>query len=142
MPVAGPGGLGGIGKTRLALAAAAQIVLAPLCRWRLLCRAAPVSEAIFIVPAIAETLRFTFHGSRDPKEQLLGYLRERELLLVIDNFEHLLDGANFLSEILGHAPNVHMLVTARERLNLREEWAAMRYKVWPFRQMVTEPQSD
>lgn len=115
-------GPGGIGKTRLALAAAAQaahsfangVFFVPL---------APVSEGMYIVPAIAQALQFNFHGTTDPKEQLLAYLSKRQLLLVLDNFEQLLDGAGLLAEILGHATAVVLLVTSRERLNLLEEWS-------------------
>ncbi|MEZ4869776.1 MAG: BTAD domain-containing putative transcriptional regulator [Caldilineaceae bacterium] len=114
-------GPGGIGKTRLALAAATQMMDAfpdgvffvPL---------APVSEAIDIVPTIAEALRFTFYGSHDPKEQLLGYLGQKHLLLILDNFEHLLGGVDLLAAILVQAPGVTLLTTARERLQLQEEW--------------------
>jgi predicted ATPase len=114
-------GPAGIGKTRLAQAAAMQvfetfpqeIYFVPL---------APVGEVADLVPAIAEALHFTFYGQKDPKDQLLDYLRQKTLLLVIDNFEHLLDGASLLSDILNIAPGVTLLVTSRERLNLREEW--------------------
>ena len=114
-------GPGGTGKTRLALAAAGQILQAypdgvyfvPL---------APVGEVGDIVPAMAEALRFTFYGSADPKDQLLDYLAQKETLLVVDNFEHLLEGAPVLSEIVSRAPAVTLLATSRERLNLQEEW--------------------
>ncbi len=114
-------GPGGIGKSRLALAAAAQMVNAfpdgvffvPL---------AAVDDANYIVPAIAEVLHFTFYGKADPAEQLLNYLQHKALLLVVDNFEHLLDGAHLLGEMMKHAPGVKLLATSRERLRLREEW--------------------
>ncbi len=113
-------GPGGIGKTRLAVAAAARaeafpdgIVFAPL---------QPLGSADFIVPAIADALNFSFYGEQDPKTQLLTYIREKYLLLILDNFEHLLDGADLLLEILAYAPAVRLLVTSRERLRLREEW--------------------
>jgi predicted ATPase len=47
---------------------------------------------------------------------------EREILLVLDNFEHLLEGAGLLTEILLQAPQVKILVTSRERLNVQPEW--------------------
>lgn len=114
-------GPGGIGKTRLALAAAVQIrddfpdgvFFIPL---------APISEPEFIVPAIAESLRLIFYGNVDPKENLLDYLSRRQLLLFVDNLEHLQDGTALLSDIISHAPEVLILATSRERLNLREEW--------------------
>jgi serine/threonine protein kinase/DNA-binding SARP family transcriptional activator len=115
-------GPGGIGKTRLALAAAAQAIEA-FPNDVYFVSLAPISGPEFIVPAIAEALRFTFYGSTDPKDQLLDYLSQKQLLLVVDNFEHLLDGADLLSDILSHAPDVTLLATSRERLNLQEEWS-------------------
>src|SRR5262249_54438152 len=53
---------------------------------------------------------------------LLGSLRERHMLLVLDNFEHLLDNADLVADILAHAPQLSILVTSRERLNLQAEW--------------------
>jgi predicted ATPase/Tfp pilus assembly protein PilF/predicted amidohydrolase len=114
-------GLGGIGKTRVALQAAAQqigafrdgIYFVPL---------SSVSSLEFLIPTIADYLKFSFYGREDPKVQLLNYLREKELLLVIDNFEHLLDGAGLLAEILENAPGVKLFITSRQRLNLQGEW--------------------
>jgi predicted ATPase/DNA-binding CsgD family transcriptional regulator len=82
----------------------------------------PLTTPDFIVPTIADSLKFTFYGEGDPKTQLLHYLRDKHLLLLLDNFEHLLDGVDLLPEILDHAPGVKLLVTSRERLHLREEW--------------------
>ena len=115
-------GPGGIGKTRLALQAAAAhigvfahgVYFVPL---------ASVSSPELIVPAIAEALAFSFDSHRDPKEQLLDFLRQKEMLLVLDGMEHILEGTALLAEILKRAPGVVLLTTSRERLNLREEWA-------------------
>lgn len=114
-------GPGGIGKTRLALQAAASqtrvflngIFFVPL---------APVSTPETLVFTIANALQFSFYNKERPQSQLINYLREKELLLVMDNFEHLLDGARLVSDILQHAPQVKILATSRERLNLRCEW--------------------
>ena len=112
-------GPGGIGKTRLAIDAAQRFALpdgvpfVPL---------QPLASPDFVVPAIADAVNFQFYGSADPRRQLIDYLRDQSLLLVLDNFEHLLDAAALLSEILADAPGVRMLVTSRERLNLVEEW--------------------
>ena len=114
-------GPGGTGKTRLALAMANQLLDA-FPDGVYIVSMAPISEVDDVVPAIAEALRFTFYGNTDPKEQLLNYLSRKQMLLLIDNFEHLLDGAALLSEILSHAPNLTLLATSRERLNLQEEW--------------------
>ncbi len=61
-------------------------------------------------------------GQPNPELQLINFLREKELLLILDNFEHLIAGALLLAEILQSAPGVKMLVTSRERLNLQGEW--------------------
>ncbi|MFN2134373.1 MAG: AfsR/SARP family transcriptional regulator [Candidatus Promineifilaceae bacterium] len=116
--LAGPGG---IGKTRLALAAAAD-VLDAFPDGAFFVSLAPISEVDDIVPTIAESLRFTFYGSAEPRDQLLDFLSRKQMLLVIDNFEHLQGGAGLLSELLAHAPGVTLLATSRERLNLQEEW--------------------
>lgn len=115
-------GPGGSGKTRLALEAAGQMLRA-FPDGVYFVSLASVSEAEFIVSAIAQALGFTFSGNTEPKNQLLNYLREKKLLLVIDNFEHLLNGTALLADILNTAPQVTLLVTSRERLNLQEEWS-------------------
>ncbi len=113
-------GPGGIGKSRLAIQAAAEsletfpngVHFVPL---------AAVSQVNSIVPAIADALHYTFSGSQEPVEQLLAYLRTKELLLILDTFEHLRDGVALLETICQSAPGVHLLVTSRERLGLPEE---------------------
>lgn len=113
-------GPGGIGKTRLALAAAAAALphfpqgvhFVPL---------APLKSAAYMVATLAESLDFHFHDAGDPKQQLLDYLRAKKVLLILDNFEHLPDGAELATTILQHAPQVKILVTSREHLNLSQE---------------------
>lgn len=114
-------GPGGIGKTRLALTLAAQSLDA-FADGVFFVSLAPVSEVAYIVPAIAEALHFTFYGQSDPKTQLLAYLSQKQLLLIVDNMEHLLAGADLLSDIVSQAPGVTLLTTSRERLHLQEEW--------------------
>jgi predicted ATPase/DNA-binding SARP family transcriptional activator len=114
-------GPGGIGKSRLALQAAADhvgafadgVYFAPLIS---------INSPESIGTAIAEAIGFSFRDSPNPREQLVNHLREKEMLLVLDNLEHVLEGGNLLAEILRHAPGVRLLVTSRERLSLQEEW--------------------
>lgn len=114
-------GPGGIGKTRLALEVAQRslndfrdgVCFAPM---------ASVTEAAIVPAALAEALNFSLAGTAAPQTQLLNYLRDKHLLLIFDNFEHVTAAADRLAEILAAAPHVKVLVTSRERLNLQDEW--------------------
>jgi predicted ATPase/transcriptional regulator with XRE-family HTH domain len=118
-------GLGGVGKTRLALQVAHDLSDA---------NSSPFSDGLCFVPlasvistqnipkAIAGAIGFDISGPLSPENQLLNYLNNRTMLLVLDNVEHLLDGVEFFSKILERAPRVKLLVTSRERLNLSCEW--------------------
>jgi predicted ATPase/class 3 adenylate cyclase len=117
LTLAGPGG---IGKTRLALESARQ-QSAAYQHGAYFVDLAPLSSAAPIVSAIADALRLPSHGAGDPREALLSYLREKHLLLLLDNFEHVLPGAALLGDILAEAPRIKLLVTSRERLCLRAE---------------------
>jgi predicted ATPase/DNA-binding SARP family transcriptional activator len=117
-------GPGGIGKTRLAIAAAEQALSAPIFPEGLFfIDLAPLRDTGRILQALADALNFSLPGGDDPssKRHLLNYLHQKRMLIVFDNFEHLLDGAELLTDILQHAPGVKILVTSRERLYLRPE---------------------
>ena len=114
-------GPGGIGKTRLAIAVAASHAGA-FADGVAFVALASVGTPAQIVSAIGDTLGFAFAGQPDITAALLGYLRARQMLLVLDNFEHLIDGADLIADILTHTPNITLLVTSRERLNLQAEW--------------------
>jgi predicted ATPase/DNA-binding SARP family transcriptional activator len=112
---------GGMGKTQLALQTAHGH--APIYADGAAFVTLVAVESVDLIPSsIASGLGVTFSGATDPVEQLLNVLQPKELLLVLDNFEHLVEGADLLSEILMAAPNVKILATSRERLNLQEEW--------------------
>jgi predicted ATPase/DNA-binding CsgD family transcriptional regulator len=114
-------GAGGIGKTRLALQAAATlqnhypdgVYFVPL---------QALVSADLIVSAILEAIGLQFPPGHDSKEQLINYLNNKVILFILDNFEHLLDGTTLISEFIARAPNINLLATSRERLNIREEW--------------------
>src|SRR6185295_7491055 len=80
---------------------------------------AALSATSQIVPAIAAAIGLTLHG--DPKQALLRFLHDKRLLLILDNFEHLLEGSELVVEILQTAPLLHIIATSRERLNVRGE---------------------
>ena len=114
-------GPGGIGKTRLALEAATR-QLADFTEGVFLVRLENISDAAFIAPAIADVLGLPLQGQQDPVIQVSTYLRARTVLLVMDNFEHVLSGAEVLTAILADGPGVKCLVTTQELLGLQEEW--------------------
>jgi len=82
---------------------------------------APVGDADRIVTTTADALGFQFFGRADPQQQLIDYLREKQMLISFDNFEHLLAGKELLNDILQQAPGVSILVTSREPLRLKAE---------------------
>ncbi|MGY4707116.1 tetratricopeptide repeat protein [Candidatus Bipolaricaulota sp. J31] len=114
-------GPGGMGKTRLALEAAAREA-GSFAHGAFFVPLASLDSVEQLVPAIADSLGFAFYEGGDPEVQLLDYLREKEMLLVLDNFEHLVEGAALVAEIVRAAPGVKLLVTSRERLALQGEW--------------------
>jgi hypothetical protein len=67
-------------------------------------------------------LGIVFSGPADPIIQVINGLRNKKVLLVIDNLEHLTAGITILGEILQQAPNVKMLLTSREQMHLQWEW--------------------
>jgi predicted ATPase/class 3 adenylate cyclase len=117
-------GPGGVGKTRLALEAAARRIdryqhgvhFVPL---------VGVPAPDLLAAAVAESLQFqvdSAHSAVPAGDQLVDYLRERATLLVLDNFEHLLDARDLLTELIEQAPRIELLTTSRERLQVQSEW--------------------
>ncbi|MCB8938108.1 MAG: tetratricopeptide repeat protein [Ardenticatenaceae bacterium] len=129
-------GPGGMGKTRLALAAAdAQLAnVAAFPHGIFFVHLAPLQSVDQMVPAIAHALGLPLdsghQGNRTEhlpgeqlafKDQLLDYLRHKQLLLILDNFEHVLAGADLVAEILQTTARLKIMVTSRERLQLLGE---------------------
>lgn len=120
-------GPGGTGKTRLAIQAAAEIAegntrhfgdgvfFVPL---------APLSSPDSMVTAIAQSVGFCLcREEESPRQQLIDFLRRKQLLLVMDNMEHLVEsgGATLPAEIIQNSPGVRILATSRTRLNVQGE---------------------
>lgn len=114
-------GPGGIGKTRLSLQAGAELLryfrdgvyFVPL---------VGVQAPSEIIPAIGEALRLRLTGDRKVmQQQLFKHLQNERCLLILDNFEQLLEGAGILAELLAQAPQVRLLITSREPLKLQIE---------------------
>ncbi|MFN8441628.1 MAG: tetratricopeptide repeat protein [Caldilineaceae bacterium] len=129
-------GPGGVGKTRFALALATQIL-----DWGLriadsgdldgssrfpdgvwFTPLAGVSNTLQLPQAIAASLGVRLEGQSTPRQGLLDYLHSKQLLLVLDNYEHLMSDALLVDEILQNANGVKIVVTSRERLNFQKEW--------------------
>ncbi|MBN1247839.1 MAG: tetratricopeptide repeat protein [Anaerolineae bacterium] len=118
-------GPGGSGKTRL-IVEAARIVGEHFADGVYFVSLAPVASADAVVPTLAQALGFCFSPAEGtvhhmPREQLLTYLRGKQMLLILDNFEHLLAGASVVADILTKAPGVKVAITSRAKLNLRGE---------------------
>lgn len=112
-------GPGGVGKTRLALAAG-EAQRAAFAEGVAFVPVAAVTDPAAIPEAVARSLRLTVSGP--PAEQVLAFLHRRSLLLVLDDCEHLAGALGWLPELLTQAPGVKVLATSRERLHLAEEW--------------------
>ena len=113
-------GPGGIGKTRLAIASAGEHISAfqdGVC----FVSFAAVASADLMVYTLADALELTLVGQRPPKDQVLDYLKNKKMLLVLDNLKHLLAGIDLISEILATASEIKILATSRERLHLQAE---------------------
>src|SRR5258708_3509682 len=114
-------GPGGIGKTHLALQAAEQQIT-NFAHGVHFVALAPASLPGLLASAIAGALETSFYGPETPDIQLLNFLRGKNMLLVLDNFEHLLAATGLLVRLLADVPQLKIFVTSRERLNLTEEW--------------------
>ena len=114
-------GPGGVGKTRLALQIGAEVLTAgetPVA----LAELAGVKRAERIPETIGHALGIVEQRGRSPTAALVDGLRDRELLLLLDNCEHLVDAcAKLVAKLLAHCPNLHILATSREVLRVPGE---------------------
>ena len=113
-------GPGGIGKTRLALQVAAGLSDVFLEGVYYISLSALTSQES-LAPAILDALEVPLSGTQNPRAQLREAVLNQEVLLVLDGFEHLLDGAEWLAGLLRDAPGVRLLATSRQRLSLQWE---------------------
>ena len=112
---------GGMGKTRLALETA-RYFLDSFQDGVYFIALQPIAEANQIMEAVGKQIQpmlVTDHHS--VVEHVLDMLKNRQLLLVMDNYEHLIEGAHYVTDILEHAPDVKIIVTSRQRLNFHSE---------------------
>jgi serine/threonine protein kinase/tetratricopeptide (TPR) repeat protein len=118
---------GGMGKTRLSLELAGKLLRHT--RGDTLFESgiyfvdlAPLTSAENIVQTVAEAVSYAFvQDGREAKQQLLDYLHEKNTMLIMDNFEHVIGGRTLVQDILQAAPHTNILVTSREKLNLSAE---------------------
>jgi len=113
-------GPGGTGKTRLALKVADEL-LEDFSDGVFVVDLSAVTDAPLVVAQIAAALSLKESGGRGLQETLHDYLASKELLLVIDNFEQVMDAASEVASLLTSAPDVRVLVTSREPLRLAGE---------------------
>lgn len=118
----------GVGKTRLAQALGLLLqTLYPdgACFVPL----AAISDPALLASALLATLQVQGGSPKAPQTRLVEYLRHKEMLLILDNFEQIIPAAALLAELLRECGGLRMIVTSRERLHLRAE---QRYKVPPL----------
>jgi predicted ATPase/DNA-binding SARP family transcriptional activator len=114
-------GVGGVGKTRLALEAAER-GQGRFDDGVAICELAPLEDGSVVTHAVAAALRLQQRQGLDITETVIDYLRTRQVLLVVDNCEHVLDeAAELLDRIAAHCPRVSVLATSREALGVAGE---------------------
>jgi predicted ATPase/DNA-binding XRE family transcriptional regulator len=113
-------GTGGVGKTRLAVEAARDVAQL-FSDGTVFVALAPLGDSGFVLPTIAQSLGLRESGDRTLRATLHAYLREKRLLLVLDNFEHVLKAAPEVAKLIGACSRLSVLVTSRAPLRVRGE---------------------
>lgn len=114
-------GPGGMGKTRLALQVAADLI-DDFQEGVFFVALAPITDPALVCSAIAQTLGVVESGDQPIFDALKNFLREKHLLLVLDNFEQIIPAASLVPELLAVAPQLKVLITSREVLRLYGEY--------------------
>jgi predicted ATPase/DNA-binding CsgD family transcriptional regulator len=113
-------GPGGVGKTRLALQVIEDLygeMIDGVCFVAL----APVTDPSLVAPTIAQALGLREAGNQPPIQSLITTLREKHLLLALDNFEHLIAAAPLIADLVAACPSLKVMVTSREVLRVQGE---------------------
>jgi len=113
-------GLSGVGKTRLALQIA-QDLADGFTDGVVFIELAPIRDAALVPGMVAQALGLREQASSSPAEQVRAFLRDKHVLLVLDNFEQVLEAASFVADVLATCPRLSVLVTSRTPLHLRIE---------------------
>ncbi|MCW5612239.1 MAG: adenylate/guanylate cyclase domain-containing protein [Rubrivivax sp.] len=122
-------GAGGIGKTRLARAVA-HALRGAFTDGAWMVELAPVADPALLPAAVAQALGLTLAGRKEARDAVVDALLGRDLLLLLDNCEHLIDAASaFVEALVAHAPQVRVLATSQELLKVGEEHL---YRVAPL----------
>ncbi len=115
-------GPGGVGKTRLALEIASSWLTAGRFPDGIyFVELAPISDPARVGEAVLEAVGLKLEVGQTAKEKLVLFLKEKDLLLLLDNFEHLLEGAPLVAALLRESPDLQVLATSREALHLSGE---------------------
>jgi predicted ATPase/DNA-binding CsgD family transcriptional regulator len=118
----------GVGKTQFAIALASRVA-SEFDDGAVFVHLAPVRDPALVLDAVAQALGVLDHQDRTPLERLQRHLRDRNLLLLLDNLEHVITAATDVADLLAACPDVKALVTSRQPLHVRWEH---RYNLLPL----------
>ncbi|HET8852016.1 MAG TPA: NB-ARC domain-containing protein, partial [Ktedonobacteraceae bacterium] len=131
-------GTAGVGKTRLGLQVATELISA-FADGGCFVSLAPLSDPDLVLPTLTQALRLPEARGRSPLERLQAYLQDKHLLLLLDNFEHVAAAAPQLVELLQACPDLKALVTSRASLRIRGEYEV---RVFPLDLPDLKPHAD